>query len=76
LDGVKYETDPVFGVEVPQSCPNVPSEVLAPRGTWVDGAAYDAQAQKLAGMFVKNFNQFAGQVPEAVAASGPIAEVA
>ncbi len=48
----------------------MPSDVLSPRGTWPDGAAYDAQAEKLATMFAKNFKQFAGQVPEAVAAAG------
>ena len=71
LDDVEYETDPVVGVKVPKTCPNVPSEVLFPRGTWSDGAAYDAQAQKLAAMFAENFEQFADQVPEAVRASGP-----
>lgn len=71
LDDVEYEVDPVFGVEVPKSCPNVPSEVLSPRGTWSDPSAYDRQAQRLAEMFAQNFEQFAGQVPEAVQAAGP-----
>ena len=49
LDEVPFVPDPVFGVLVPLSCPGVPSEVLAPRGTWPDPAAYDAQASLLAG---------------------------
>jgi len=72
LDKVSYTTDPVFGVAIPSSVPGVPGEVLNPRGTWSDGAAYDAQAAKLAGMFRENFKQFK-DVPDAVQAAGPVA---
>ena len=41
LDDVPTVTDPIFGVEVPTSCPDVPSEVLQPRATWPDPEAYD-----------------------------------
>jgi phosphoenolpyruvate carboxykinase (ATP) len=75
LDGaladVPTVTDPVFGVEVPTSVPDVPAEVLTPRATWADGAAYDEQARKLAGMFVENFRKYAGRVSDAVATAGP-----
>jgi phosphoenolpyruvate carboxykinase (ATP) len=71
LEDVRYETDPIFGLEVPQSCPNVPEEVLNPKNTWEDKAAYDAQAKKLAGMFVKNFKQFEDQVSDGVKATSP-----
>jgi phosphoenolpyruvate carboxykinase (ATP) len=71
LDGVEYVTDPIFGVSVPTRCPNVPNEVLIARNTWADPAAYDAQAQKLAGMFIENFSQFEEHVPEAVKAAMP-----
>ena len=46
LDGVETVTDPIFGVQVPVHVPGVPDEVLQPRGTWADPAAYDAQAQQ------------------------------
>ena len=49
LDAVPTVTDPVFGLAVPQAVRGVPSEVMDPRGTWADPAAYDAQARKLAG---------------------------
>jgi len=71
LDGVQYQKDPVFGFEVPVEVPGVPTEVLTPRNTWPDKAAYDAQAKKLAGMFRKNFEAFAAQVPASVSAAGP-----
>ena len=72
LDEVPFVPDPVFGVLVPLGCPGVPSEVLAPRGTWPDPAAYDAQASLLADLFRKNFQQFDG-VTAAIRDSGPIA---
>ncbi len=55
LNDVAFVPDPVFGVSVPQSCPGVPAEVLTPRSTWPDGAAYDAKAKELADLFNKNF---------------------
>ena len=70
LDGTKIRTDPVFGLAIPQSIPGVPSEVLDPRGTWSDPAAYDSQAKKLAEMFRKNFEKF-GSVASAIRDAGP-----
>jgi phosphoenolpyruvate carboxykinase (ATP) len=71
LANVEYETDPIFGLEVPQTCPNVPEEVLNPKNTWADKAAYDAQAKKLAAMFNENFKQFEDQVSEEVLNTAP-----
>jgi phosphoenolpyruvate carboxykinase (ATP) len=71
LDSVPYETDPVFNLAVPASCPGVPPVVLRPRDTWADTAAYDAQAKKLAGMFVENFKEFEGAVGAEVRSAGP-----
>jgi phosphoenolpyruvate carboxykinase (ATP) len=73
LDKAAFRTDPVFGVEVPVAVPGVPAEVLTPRQTWADPAAYDAQARKLATMFRENFEQYRSQVPDNVAAAGPTA---
>ena len=71
LRDVSYETDPVFGVEVPTTVPGVPSKVLRPRDTWADTAAYDAKAQELAAMFAENFEDYADGVSEAVRNAGP-----
>jgi len=71
LNGVPTEIDPVFGLRIPTHCPNVPDEVLNPRNTWADKAAYDAQAQKLAVMFNENFKQFEAQVSDDVKATAP-----
>ena len=71
LDGVPTRRDPVFGLGVPESVPGVPTEVLDPRATWRDPAAYDAMAQKLAGMFRENFKRFEADVSAAVRQAGP-----
>ncbi len=71
LDDVEYTTDPVFGLQVPLSCPGVPSEILLPRNTWQDKEAYDRQAQKLAGLFRDNFRKYESHVDAEVIAAGP-----
>ena len=71
LDRATYEKDPVFNLDIPVSCPGVPSEVLKPRNTWANLADYDAQAAKLARMFVDNFKTFEGGVAAEVLAAGP-----
>jgi len=71
LDRVEYSTEPVFGLAVPKSCPGVPSEVLTPRNTWKDKAAYDAKAKQLAQLFVKNFGDYRSEASEDVIAAAP-----
>ncbi|MFN2564015.1 MAG: phosphoenolpyruvate carboxykinase (ATP) [Gemmatimonadaceae bacterium] len=71
LDAVKTEADPVFGLAIPTAIPDVPADVLRPRGTWQDPTAYDAQAKKLAEMFRKNFEKFGSLVSDAVKGAGP-----
>jgi phosphoenolpyruvate carboxykinase (ATP) len=71
LDGVSYERDPIFNVDVPLACPDVPADVLKPRNTWGNKAAYDAQAHQLARMFVDNFKTFEKDVAPDVVAAGP-----
>jgi phosphoenolpyruvate carboxykinase (ATP) len=56
LDDAQFETHPIFNLKIPTSCPGVPAEILNPRNTWDDKAAYDAQAHKLLDMFKKNFD--------------------
>jgi phosphoenolpyruvate carboxykinase (ATP) len=71
LDDVAYAADPTFNLDVPQSCPGVPVEVLNPRNTWKDQRAYDEQARRLARMFVENFKTFEGDVGPDVRAAAP-----
>ena len=74
LAGVETTPDAVFGVGVPASCPDVPAEVLVPRNTWKDKAAYDAKAQQLARLFNENFKKYADGVSAEVRAAAPKAD--
>jgi phosphoenolpyruvate carboxykinase (ATP) len=71
LHSAKLDTDPFFGLHMPSKVANVPDDVLNPRNTWPDKAAYDAQAKKLASMFRENFSKFEKFVPDAVKNAGP-----
>ena len=71
LENVDFVTHPVFGVQVPQDCPDVPNEILNPKDTWADKAAYDAKANELAEGFVKNFEQYAAGSSEDILAAAP-----
>ncbi|HAH35247.1 MAG TPA: phosphoenolpyruvate carboxykinase (ATP), partial [Algoriphagus sp.] len=71
LESVDFKPHAVFGFEVPQSCPNVPSEVLNPRSTWNNPADYDKQASDLAKSFVQNFKQFESYASEDILAGAP-----
>ncbi|MBS1664699.1 MAG: phosphoenolpyruvate carboxykinase (ATP) [Bacteroidetes bacterium] len=72
LDTVEYQAHPVFGMAMPCSCPGVPKELLSPRNTWPDKAAYDEMASTVAGWFTKNFEKYAAGVSEEIRKAGPV----
>ena len=72
LDHVEYENHKVFGIAKPQSCPNVPSEILNPRNTWEDKNLYDTKAVELAQKFKANFQKFESYANEEILAGGPL----
>ncbi len=65
----QFRKDVNFGFEVPVACEGVDDKLLDPRSTWADGAAYDAQARKLVGMFSENFAQYVPYIDEDVKAA-------
>jgi phosphoenolpyruvate carboxykinase (ATP) len=69
LANVACKPDEIFGLPIPVSVPGVPAEVLLPRNTWKDGAAYDAKARDLAKRFRANDAKY--EMPDAVRAAGP-----
>lgn len=72
LDEVKYQSDPVFGLSIPVTCPGVPPQVLNPINTWPDKDSYHESARRLVEEFVAHFTRkFAGKVPDNVAAQCP-----
>lgn len=75
LDKVAYETLPVFNLQLPTSCPDVPSEILNPVNTWKDKAEFNETLNKLAGQFVKNFIQYAEGTGKEILDAAPKAAV-
>ena len=71
LAGADFRIDPVFGFMVPTAVEGVDDHILNPRNTWADPEAYDAQAEKLADMFVANFEKFEDHVQPYVRAAAP-----
>lgn len=71
LNAAPMRKDPIFGFDVPSDVAGVDKRILNPRETWEDPSAYDAQAQKLATMFVENFRTYEAYVSDAVKAAGP-----
>jgi phosphoenolpyruvate carboxykinase (ATP) len=74
LENVAFREHPVFGLQMPEDCPNVPNEILNPRDTWADTSKYDAIAQDLANRFHKNFTQFADNCSAEILSGGPKAK--
>ena len=73
LNNASFRTDDNFGFMVPEFVEGVDTSILNPRGTWEDTAAYDTQAEKLVGMFISNFEQFAAHVDQDVRDAAPLA---
>jgi len=71
LDKTEFEQEAAFGFQVPKAVEGVPAEVLLPRNTWTDKAAYDATAAKLSGMFRDAIAQFEGMVDAHILDAGP-----
>lgn len=71
IESVEYRHNDIFNLEVPQSCPGVPDEIMNPRNTWEDKAAYDKAAVKLANMFIDNFAEKYPDMPAEIIDAGP-----
>ncbi|MGB0454639.1 MAG: phosphoenolpyruvate carboxykinase (ATP) [Bacteriovoracaceae bacterium] len=71
LAKTQFKLHETFGLEYPVEISGVDSKLLDPRQGWTDKEAYDQTAQKLANLFVGNFEQFKDQVPSSVIEAGP-----
>ena len=72
LNNAEFEAHPTFGMMMPKACPNVPDQILNPRNTWADTAAYDEMAKNLAQQFVKNFEKYSKGTSEEILKAAPI----
>jgi phosphoenolpyruvate carboxykinase (ATP) len=71
LANVSYQEHPVFNLQMPAICPNVPENVLNPRNTWADKDSYDEKANNLAIAFARNFDQYAIHSDPEIINAGP-----
>jgi len=71
LADVKYYQDPIFGFEVPYTCPGIPDDVLEPWSSWSSRAEYDKKYKQLAQRFIENFAKFRQGMPREVVEAGP-----
>ena len=71
LKGVEFTEDPVFGFQVPKSCPDVPDNVLDPGSSWGSRGEYENAYRQLAARFIENFRKFADQCSAEVREAGP-----
>jgi len=71
LENVEYYQDPVFGFDVPKSCPDVPPEVLEPWSSWPSRKEYDKRYKDLAMRFRQNFAKFEEGTSDDVINAGP-----
>ncbi len=71
LNNVSYTKHPIFGLEMPTSCPNVPDDILNPKKTWESSEAYDNKADELAKEFIKNFAKFAPKASPVIMEAAP-----
>ncbi|KAK9477741.1 ATP-utilizing phosphoenolpyruvate carboxykinase [Lipomyces japonicus] len=72
LANVEYEKFDVFNLNVPKSCPNVPSQILNPAKSWVDGPVeFATEVSKLGTLFAKNFDKYKAGATVEVIAAGP-----
>jgi phosphoenolpyruvate carboxykinase (ATP) len=72
LAKVEYYQDPIFGFEVPKTCPDVPESVLEPWSSWPTREEYDKRYKDLALRFIQNFKKFEEGTPVEVLEAGPV----
>jgi len=71
LDDAEFYTDPIFGFEVPKTCPDVPIDVMFPSRSWHKEADYWKKYKQLAARFVDNMKKFESDLPKAIINAGP-----
>ncbi|MBU2912480.1 MULTISPECIES: phosphoenolpyruvate carboxykinase (ATP) [Reichenbachiella] len=72
LDNVGFRTHSIYGVQIPMTCPDVPSELLSPRETWKDDDGYYAKANELATKFRENFKKFEEYANDEIMSGQPV----
>lgn len=72
LDNVDFEQHPIFGLNMPKYCPNVPTEILDPMNTWLQKGIYISKSIQLAHSFHLNFEKFSNEASQEIMDGGPL----
>jgi phosphoenolpyruvate carboxykinase (ATP) len=72
LDGVEFEQHPIFGLNMPKYCPQVPIEILNPMNTWLQKGVYISKSIALAHAFHLNFEKFETFASKEIISGGPL----
>lgn len=73
LAKVEYENYDIFNLQVPKSCPNVPSELLNPAKAWTAGGdSFTEEVSKLGKLFNENFKKYESEATAEVIKAGPV----
>jgi len=70
LERVHYKHDNIFNLEIPLSCPEIPSKILDPSSSWSNKDQYVVASKRLAHLFIENFKRF-GEEAKFLAKFGP-----
>lgn len=71
LDNIGHSTDPVFGFQIPESCQDVPGNLLNPEQSWDNPDEYNQNRRNLASLFIENFKKFSTDLPQEIIEAGP-----
>ncbi|SMO40930.1 phosphoenolpyruvate carboxykinase (ATP) [Fodinibius sediminis] len=71
IEKTTFKKDPIFGLSIPVEVQGVPGDILDPRNSWDNSAAYNRKANQLASMFAENFAQYEQEVSKNITEAGP-----
>ena len=72
IEKAETKTLPIFNLEVPTSLPGVDDKILDPRDTYTDSKDWYEKAEKLAKLFIDNFEQYTdNEHGKSLVAAGP-----
>jgi len=71
LEKVPTKEFPIFGLQVPESCPGIDSTILNPVDTWHNKEEYATLLKMLAENFNKNFSKYADKASDEIKNAAP-----
>lgn len=67
-----YEIMDIFNFQIPLKVSGVPEDILHPERAWVNKKAYKNELEKLAQLFIQNFEKYKSRAKENILLAGPV----